>query len=191
MLLSATPVLGATQVLHTSFKGQFARAIFDSVDPTGCIHTIVDVFAIDRKDKVVGQPAATSETIVFIDVADVCASTGWIVAFGSGTPDRFDMHGLDEATLDTTIEMFDFVSGTTFTVNVDVTWASIGEPIRTKSRLIDRSPGFFFSSKFDGTFRSATAVGTVSDGSTDFTPDQAVVASLDKAKSAELTVAKE
>jgi len=190
VLLPTTPVLAATEVFHSSFKGQFVRAIFDSVDASGCIQTFVDVFAIDRKDKVDGPPTVTSEAVVFIDVVDLCASTRLISAFGSGFPDDFVMLSLDSATLDTAIEMFDFVSGTTFTVDVDMTWTGVGDPSRTQDHSQVHSPGFKLISRFDGTFRNATADGTVSDGTTNFTSDTAFAASLDFVKSGEISVTK-
>ena len=52
VLLPTTPALAASDVFHTSFKGQFVRALFDRIDASGCIQTFVDVFAIDRKDKI-------------------------------------------------------------------------------------------------------------------------------------------
>ena len=191
VLLPTTPALAASDVFHTSFKGQFVRALFDRIDASGCIQTFVDVFAIDRKDKIDGPPAVTSEAVVFIDVVDQCAPARLVSAIGSAIPDDFVMQSLDSATLDTSIEMFDFVSGTTFTVDVSVTWTGVGDPSRTQDHSQTHSPGFKLISRSDGTFRDSTAGGTVSDGTTNFTPNPAFAASLAEVKSGEVTVVKQ
>jgi len=192
LLLPATPVLAANDVFHFSFKGQSADAFFSSTDQTGCIETFVGVFAEDGKIKVVGQPAVTSQAFTFIDVFDFCTSTLVLSAFGSATlaPADFVMQKLDSATLATSIEVFDFVSGTSFTVDVSVNWTGVGDPSRVKEHFQIKSPTFKLNARFDGTSRDATASGTVADGTTNFTPDPAVSASLANVKSGEVDIVK-
>jgi hypothetical protein len=193
MLLPATPALAASEVLHFSFQGQSAGAAFESVDSSGCITTTVFVFAADGKVKIDGQAAVTSGAALVIDVIDLCnLKTTLVSAFGSATlaPDDFVMQKLDSATLDTSIEVFDSVSEASFTVDLSVTWTGVGDQFRTKGHSQVKTPSFKLNSRFDSTSRSATASGTVSDGTTNFTPDPALSASLDASKSGDVSVVK-
>jgi hypothetical protein len=192
VLLPATPVLAATTVFHSTFKGQAASAFFVSVDPSGCIDTAVSVNAQDEATKVDGQPGVTSVAFLFISVFDNCTQTSLVSAAGSAAlaPDDLIVQKLDSATLDTSIEVDDFASGTTFTVDVSLNWTGVGDQFRGKTHSHFTSPGFRVNSRFDATSRGATASGTVSDGTTNYTPAPDLAANLVMAKSGDVVVQK-
>ena len=177
---------------HFRFTGQFAEAFLESFDPSGCIGTFVGVFAVDGRVKTgPGQPAAESVAQMFIDQFDFCNETSLISAFGFTTlsADEFQIDKkITSATLNTTIEVFDFVSGTSFPVEISVSWTGIGDTFSVKDRLHIKTPDFKVNSRFDGTFRNAEASGTVSDGTTNFTPDPTVSADMGSVKQGEVAI---
>jgi len=191
MLVTALPAHAAgAETLHFSFRGLEAEAFFDSVD--GCVETSVDVFAVDGRTKSgPGQPAAESVAAIFISQFDVCTGGLLLAAdgFATLTPNQFQIDKqLTAATLNATIEVTDFVSGTVFPVDVSVSWTGTGAIVTVKDRFHLTAPGFKVNSRFDGTTRDATASGTVSNGTTNFTPEPAVFADLRSVKQGEVDI---
>ena len=187
--LTTTPAQ-AGDVTHFSFNGRLAIAGFENVDTSGCIVTRVGVIAVDGSIKADGQPPVASETSVTIDVSDVCTGDTLVAASGSRTLANGDfvMRSLDSATLNGSMEVSDKTSGTTFPVQLAVTWTGIGDVTRTKDQFQIIESGFVLNSHSDSSSRDATAIGTISAGPTNFTPDSAVSASLADVRSGEVTV---
>jgi hypothetical protein len=191
--LAATSVSGAAgaSTLHFSFKGQFAEADFDSVDPSGCVETFVFVEGVNGTVKETGHPAASSTAVIVIDQFDFCTSTETLFAVGETTlaAGEFQIDKmLTTATLNATIEVFDEVSGTSFPVDISVSWAGFGASTTQKDHFQIHGPDFKVNSRFMGTFRDATASGTVSDGTTNFTPEPAVFADMGSVKQGEVDI---
>jgi hypothetical protein len=90
--------------------------------------------------------------------------------------------------LNTIIPVTDSVSGNTFDVSVNLTWASTSAISNQISTFHSHTPGFTTSGHFNATFREATASGTVSDGTTNFTPSQSVDAQILLAREADVTI---
>ena len=138
-----------------------------------------------------GQPAADFFAEVFIDQFDFCTETGLISAFGTTTLSAGEFQidkKITSATLNTTIEVEDFLSGTSFPVDVNVSWTGTGDPFREKDHSQIKTPTFKLNSHFDGTFRDAEASGTVSDGTTNFTPEPPFIAEMGSVKEGELAI---
>jgi hypothetical protein len=192
MVVSAGPVQAASETLHFSFKGLVADAFFSSTDPTGCVVTEVGVGAVDGRVKTMpGGPEAQSEAFMFLSQFNTCTREQLIAADGFTVlaPADFQIdRELNAARLDTTIELFDFISGTILTVDVSVAWTGAGATFTVKDRFHQKSPGFKINSRFSGTFREATATGMVTDGTTNFTPDPAVFAQLGSVKTGEVQI---
>lgn len=191
--LTVTSVSGAAgaSTLHFSFKGQFAEADFDSVDPSGCVETFVFVEGVNGTVKEAGKPAASSMAFIAIDQFDFCAGTETLFATGEATlaAGEFQIDKmLTTATLNATIEVFDFDSGTSFPVDVSVSWTGVGATTTQKDHFQIKGPDFKVNSRFMGTFRDATASGTVSDGTTNFTPEPAVFADMGSVKQGEVDI---
>jgi hypothetical protein len=191
-LVVAFPAYAApATTFHSSFRGQTAQAFFSSTDPSGCIQTDVFVLAVDGRVKQDGAPVVDSSASVSISRYDVCAGTLLLSAFGFAAlaPAEFVMDSqLKSAALETTITVTDFVSGTSFPVDMAVTWTGTGEAFRFKQHSQIKAPGFTLNSKSDGTSRDGTASGTVSDGTTNLTPEPASFANLSSLKSGEVTI---
>jgi hypothetical protein len=191
--LAATSVSGAAGAssLHFSFKGQFAEAVFDSLDASGCVETFVFVEGVNGTVKETGHPAVSSMAVITIDQFDFCTGTETLFADGQATlaAGEFQIDKmLTSATLNATIEVFDFVSGTSFPVDVSVGWTGFGATTTQKDHFQIKGPGFKVNSRFMGTFRDATASGTVSDGTTNFTPESAVFADMGSVKQGEVDI---
>jgi len=190
--LAATSVSGAAgaSTLHFSFKGQFAEAVFDSLDPSGCVETFVFVEGVNGTVKETGHPTVSSMAVITIDQFDFCTGTETLFAEGQATlaAGEFQIKMLTTATLNATIEVFDFVSGASFPVDVSVSWTGVGATTTQKDHFQIKGPDFKVNSRFMGTFRDATASGTVSDGTTNFTPESAVFADMGSVKQGEVDI---
>jgi hypothetical protein len=181
------------QTFHFRFTGLTGSAFFDSLDVTGCVETVADVEAVNGRVKMVGGgPEATSSAFVSIAQFDNCNLTVLLEAFGSADLPigafQIDKK-LASATLNTSIDVFDFVSGTTFPADVSMNWTGTGEaPSVSRDHTMFRAPGFRVNSTFTGTSHLATASGSVTTGGTNFSPSPAVFADLENVKQGELDV---
>jgi hypothetical protein len=185
LTLPASTLAAGSTVSSVSFKGQTADAYFQSRD--GCVQTSVGVFAVDGHVKQKGsKTVVNSFANVFIDVFNVCTGTLHLSAFGEAelAPGDFAVSStLSTASLTTSNEVFDYVSRTAFTVNIDLDWTGVGSTFREKGRFSFKTPGFRISERFDRTSRNATATGTVSDGCPNYTPGTSESARLSDQKS--------
>ena len=191
MVVGTSPGWAASETIHLSSKGQRAEAFFATFDPSGCIITEVFVTANDGKLRTgSGGPSVDSFAFMVVSQFDTCTSTALIEANGTATldPGEFQIDKLDTATLGTAIELFDSVSGTSFVVDVDLMWSGVGAATTERAHFQTMTETFKINRSFLGTFRSASAVGTVVDSGMNLTPDPAVFALLADVKSSELTV---
>ena len=174
----------AVDVSHSS--GVSVIANFLRVDPSGCdcsvnppcIFTSVFVFATDNKFQTPpGKGDSSSFADIFIFKGD-CTDT--LLNAGCFPPapladKAFQVSGnLNSATLKTTLECSESVSGTPFNVDVDLLWRGTGDLSRGNSHSHTSFPGCIINSNFHGVFRPTMESGTVSDGITNFTPDPSV-----------------
>ncbi len=170
-----------------SFKGKSAGAFFSSTDPSGCI--ITDAFVFASEDTFQNPPGpgnSSSGASLFIAQFNVCTSTQLLAASGFASladPDFQVLGKLNSATLNATVNVFDFVSSSSFNVDVDLTWTGTGPLSRQNSHFHFQSLGCNASGHSNSTSRSAEASGSVSDGATNFTPVPSLGASLSSAKS--------
>jgi len=83
-------------------------------------------------------------------------------------------HRLSEGTVRGTATIYEVGSGgsviSSFDVSVDLTWTGVGSQIRVNGDSEYRSGGFIVNTLNHADVRLATAVGTISDGTTNFTP---------------------
>lgn len=181
------------------FKGKSANAFFSSADPSGCIFTDVGVFASDDASISHDPPGppnsfSGSGAFGFISQFDNCNSIQIVFAdcFNSAplADSDFQVIGrnLDSATLNTTLECFDFLGGGSFNASVALSWTGVGNPVRQSGSFHFRQPGFIVNSRFSGTSRRAEASGSVSDGITNFTPNPALDASIQNVKNGDVVI---
>ena len=180
------------------FRGETADAFFFSEDGEG-IQTFASVFASEGvSQSPPGRPGRSSEAFVSIFRFDPNAPCDpdcpppLLDAFGFATLDdsAFDTSGnLESASLAATVEVFDFVSGNSFPVTIDLDWDGTGDLGRGNSHSTFKTPGCQFNSRFQGSFRSAVATGSVSAGTTNFTQDEpSEGASISSVKSGDLII---
>jgi len=164
------------------FSGNSVDAFFETFDESGCVGTFVFVFANKGKFQSPPGPGSTSGFAeIFIDQFDFCSETSLLSASGGISLDNgaFQIdRSLTSASLNTTIRVFDFISGTEFDVNIDLAWVGVGDLSRSTFHSHFKSPGCAINERFRGSFRSAQASGTVFDGGTNFTPNPTDAAGL-------------
>jgi len=169
----------------SKFHGLSAQADFDNLSPDVCIDTFVFVDGF--------QNTFNKQTIsgadVFIGQFDNCTNTQLLGASGSTSNPSFQIDKkLLSASLNTTISVFDFVSGNTFDVSVSVAWTSISAIGHENSTFHFHTKGFTENAHFNADFRDANASGTVSDGTTNFTPSPSVFAQTMSAKEVDVAI---
>jgi hypothetical protein len=192
MAVSASPVHAASETSHVSFQGQTAHATFQSTDPGGCLVTSAFVLATDGRTKT-GPGGSLAESVALVSVSQFnpCTDTQLLGADGSAVlaADDFQMDSrLTAATLDSRIELFDFVSGTSFPVDVSLAWTGSGDTVTEKSHFLLDAPGLKVNLRSSAIRRGGTATGTVTDGTTNFTPEPSAFAQLLSAKIGEVTI---
>lgn len=194
MLAAAAPVHAGAEVSHSRLKGLSAFAFFSSTDPSGCISTSVVVAANDNEvSSGPGRPEGESTASVNLSRVDQCTGTLLLAANGDVAlaPDDFQIDKqLDGAMLNSTVELSESMSGSPLTVELNLTWTGQGPTTTNKQRVQVKMPGFLVNSRIFGASRDATATGTVSDGTTNFTPEPATFASLVSAKSGTLIISR-
>lgn len=176
-----------------NFRGPSALANFSSVDSSGCIQTEVFVIGSDSVNHVEPGPGIPfSFASVIVSQYDVCNSVQLLFAYGSATPlpeQGFQISNqLDAATLDGTAYMFDEVSGTNLNMDVHLTWTGSGARTQSNFHSHLHAPGCIVNSRTNGTSRVAEAVGSVSDGVTNFTPQPSYTGSLVMVRSGVIAV---
>ena len=184
------PAAAQPEIHRFRFRGLSASAAFSSIDDTECILTDVFVSATNGNVKVDGQPDETTEGFIDISQFDTCTGEQLLAASGFSLlpPDEFVIdQELNQAALDTTFVVDDFVSGATFRVDVSISWSGAGDISTQRSVFYFKSPGVRIFSHVKGTFRDAEAIGTVTGLDTNFTPEPAVFAELANVTNGELT----
>jgi hypothetical protein len=164
------------------FSGDSAFALFSTRE--GCIRTLVSLSASDQTTQdAPGAGSALSLASVFISVFDFCTGTDLIFAFGGAelADAGFQVAAtLDSATLNTTIGVLDLESGSSFNVDVAMSWTGSGDVTREPNQFHLRSPGLIVNVYSVGASRDAVASGTVIDPvtNTNFTPGPSLFAGI-------------
>ena len=174
-----------------NFKGPSVRASF--YDGLGCV--ITDVFVIATEARFRDQPGPAqrlSYASVTIFQYDVCTDTPLHYAYGTTSPlseGAFQMSNkLSSASLNTTITLFDELSGDTFDVDVNLAWTASGSPTRSHDVTHTRTPGCKTNSHITGYTNPAQAAGSISDGTTNFTQVTSDLAFLDLVRSGTVVI---
>jgi hypothetical protein len=145
------------------------RADFSSVD--GCIVTFVEVLVVDERDSSPrGRPTGGGRVEVGIAEFDECNQQDVSLAFGVTALSADEFHidkKLGSASVTKTVEVTDEVSGASFDVSVDVSWAAISPVERVRLRFSDHSTDRISHAFEKGAFRDASVSGSVLVGTTD------------------------
>lgn len=181
----------SAETLQFKLRGQEAVAGFTSTDATGCVITHVFIAAMDANVKQgPGSAGSDSRSMASVSQYDRCASTELLVAFGETIlpPEAFMITPLESARLQATLVVFDRVSRDPLSLSVDLTWTATGETARMKDHYQFKSPLVTVNARFTAVSRDAAARGTVSDGTTNLTPEPAQFALLNSVKGGTLEI---
>jgi hypothetical protein len=191
--VALVPSTASATVGSYKFNGSTASASFSKVD--GCVYTDAYVFANDDevKNNQTGR-TSTSSVWLFVSRYDSCTNT---YHSGSGYTelgqDDFEISpSLRSASLNTSVEVYEYGSGQTVPVSVALKWIADGDSSKDKIRYQTRYPdGSKVMYQSSGLFRQAVASGTISDGTVDYTAgEQSDWAGLSSTKSGSLTITK-
>lgn len=173
------------------FRDLGSDAYFYSTDPSGCVVTEASIFATQHYFQ--SPPGPGSEgpfASILILQYNVCTGEELLSASGA-TETNLDLQGnkkLNWATLNAVVTAFDGVSQSDRDFFIDLAWTGFGPTSRQTNHFHSSSPGCKMKFRSNGLFRSAEASGSVSDGSTNYTPDSAGGATIFRAKSGNLVV---
>ena len=172
------------------FRGSDANASFSTVD--GCIQTNVDVFTAEAFIQVFpGSVDPFSSVNIFISQYDLCEDIQLLAAEGVADlaePDLEISTKLNRATLNTTVNVLDSLTGNSFDVSVRLAWTGIGPAAHERLNFHFRDQTCLTHTRSKGTFRDAEVTGSVSDGITNFTPERSLSANLLSSNSSEMVI---
>jgi hypothetical protein len=182
----AEPSAAAT-VERSSFKGSSAYAQFNVDD--GCTSTGTSVLAYDNVEN--RQRLSAISYIIYR--FDNCS--GVILTSISGNADLADTNfvvraGARNATLVAEIDTVDNVSGTPIHLEIRLSWSAAGQELGGVAHNSFQVPGYRSMTTSKGISREATAIGTVSDGQTNYTPDPSFYALISDSSSGSVTITK-
>lgn len=184
---AGVPTAHAASPTTFEFKSQglSATASFDNLSPDGCIDTFADVDASQST----AHNQTFSSAFVFIGVANVCTNTPLLEASGFTTTADFQIDPkLLSASLNTTISVTDALTNNTFNVSVSMAWTSTSAIAHEDQTFHLHTKAFTENSHFNAAFRDANASGTVSDGTTNYTPSPAFFAQTMSAKEIDVLI---
>jgi hypothetical protein len=170
---AANAATGKVEVEHQ--RGPLVNALFTSMDGSGCVETDTFVTA-NRSTDHHGSSSLTSVIAgVSVFAYDLCSET--VVLQAAGEVDTLSLDAfrvsnqLDQASLQGEIAVTNLDTGAAFTITVDVTWSGTSAIHRDHSNTNDQYPGgCHVLNRWNGSGRTATASGSVTDGLTEFTP---------------------
>jgi hypothetical protein len=165
---------GTVEVEHQ--RGPLVNAWFTSFDTSGCVETDTFVSANQPTDHHQADQVSTVVASVSVFVYDLCTETALLDAAGYADDLSLDhltvSNQMDAASLDAVIPLTDIATNEIFDVQVDVAWTGTSDIHRDHSNTNDQYPGgCHVLNRWNGSGRSASAWGSVSDGVTNFTPD--------------------
>jgi hypothetical protein len=181
LALCVLPATASAESEQYRFQDKIAYASFQRTE--GCISTTAEVFLYEfRSQAPPGPPDVTGPAMeVYVSRFDNCqfVSLSEIGKFVELTPESFTFsHGLQSARLNTTIDAYDWSTGSTVPLSIDVAWEGVGERRRDSLNGMYSSPNLRVIWRMKGTFREATATGTVLMGTMNVSPDPSTFASL-------------
>jgi hypothetical protein len=158
-----------------------AEALFERIDPTGCVVTDVDVLgAEDAVKQGPGKPTTGPFAVAFIFEVDVCAQQVLrdIFGFTDDVVFQANRNKLTQASLQATITAVDNLSGAEVPIEVDVAWSGTGVLVSQSDRFRIKTPSTLMSQWFKGTFRDAAASGSVVVDGENLATDAALLADI-------------
>jgi hypothetical protein len=175
----------------SKFKGHSVSAFFFNIDPSGCINTGGSVFVSENiTHNPPGPGSSSADVLIDLFQFDFCTDTPLLSASSIAPAENLDFQvagNLTSATVHATVPMYDNVSDSTFEVTVDLTWTSTSSLGHQSSHVKTNFQGCHVNLKNNSAFRFAEASGTVSDGTTNFTPAPSSEATIFFAKGGQIS----
>jgi hypothetical protein len=172
------------------FKGLGANASFSSID--GCIRTNVDVFTAEAvRQTIPASREPFSSVTLYISQYNECESIELLAAEGVKELAGSDLQissKLEWAALNTTVTIQDSLTGDRFDVSIDLTWTGIAPVTREHVNFQLGDKTCRTHSRGRATMRAAETIGSVSNGTTNFTPQPSLGANLISSNSAEMSI---
>ena len=165
--------------------------VADWVYQSDCDTTQVLVNGVIGRVRINGTRSVSPLASVFISRYDNCTNTFVILVASSPAPLSGTMQinaGLTSARMTGTFPVTDVITGTAYTVSVDVAWTASGTATRTESQFTTQSPGLVVHGQTESVQQPAVASGTVSDGTTNYTQQPASFAAMDSSKNGSLAI---
>ena len=163
------------------FHGLTVVAVFDSVSPDGCIDTFANVDGT--------QSGTSSEAFVSIGQFNNCTGETLLFASGATSNAEFQVSNtLASASLQATIPVSDESGNPLFDVSVNTTWTATGPIMRQNQSVHFHTKGLIDNLHLNAALRDATASGTVSIGTTNFTPEPPTFALIASVNYGEVTI---
>jgi hypothetical protein len=181
-LLPAATWAGS-KVTSAHLRGPLINALFTAVDTSGCVETDTFVTANQPTEHLSSDSTTSVVAGVNIFIYDYCTDAVLLQAYGEDdTVPASAFHvsnQLDVASLRTTMPMTNIDTGDAFSVQVNVSLSGTSDIHRDHSNTNDLyGGGCHVLNRWNGSGRIARASGSVTDGTTEFTPtatDQAEI----------------
>ena len=147
------------------FNGNTALVNFFLASPDGCVQTGGFLEVTQNVTHDPPDPAVSGNTVFVSLFQNNFCTQNTLDGFGQASGVSFQADkDLTTASLNATIPVFDFVSGNTFTLIVNLTWQGVG----AVSKMVDsnhfRTQGTIINTHFSGTNRAANVSGTLGFG---------------------------
>lgn len=159
VLSISLPVVAATTTRY-QFKGQNAYASFYQYDECNSKYISVSAFTSRTKDGP-GTPTAQMGVDLYISNYNFCtgdSSSG----YGSSPNANFTIDNqLNSATLTGTFPVTDYSSGTTKTVDVNLTWTGTGSSTKGRNNSFSQTPTSIWRYRSNGEYRDAQITGSI------------------------------
>jgi len=184
--------LPATAWAANVFNLQQGIAYANFSSTAGCISTDVTVIGVEATSHFPPtQRALGSTAYVSIIQSDVC-TTFEVLRIAERLVDIADQefkisNNLSTATLNTTVPLHDFVTGTDFPVLVNLMWTRTGSLNRANQHSYQLIAGCKTIFHSQGISAPTEVTGSVSEGVTNYTPEPAIFSNLSSGNSGNLT----
>jgi hypothetical protein len=150
------------------YEGYGVWATFYSIDTSGCIKTAVNIE--------LGENVMYS---IALSQYDLCLGQGVLDAYGYKLLSKSEVkiENMNSATLKTTVHVTDNYRNIDSDVSIDLTWTGTGDVLAYHDHHHDQPwPHCTMNGIDRQRYRAAQASGTVSDGTTNFTPEPSKIA---------------
>jgi len=191
-VFSQAAIAAPPQKDSSSFKGDSASVWLSHFEPgvspspgdsCGTI-TDVNIWAMSNvAHSGPGKPTAATEVSAAIYTYDTCTGETLFSGYGVLPNAGFVSSGTTSASLNAKIDMFDWYNGSTVTLLVSLTVTGVGDTSHTNYRSNDRFGNMSITSRWNGSYREATASGDVVWMGADLVESSTVSASLSKVSS--------